>query len=95
MRKIGDTGAKLCVNENWIGSFSLVGWNKTHSWEGDMMPIDGLDFKVEDLSADAVYELEFEYEKGRRLRADIRITKIKPGRIYFEGINPLPEVAVE
>ncbi len=94
-RHLVDPGAKLCVNENWIGSFSLRAWNETHAWEGSIVPMMGLDFKAENLKVDDVHQLDFEYEPGRQIQVDIRITEIKPGRIGFEGVNPLPEATVE
>ena len=94
-RHLVDPGAKLCVNENWIGSFSLRAWNETHAWEGSIVPMKGLDFKAENLKVNDVHKLDFEYEPGRQIQVDIRITEIKPERIGFEGVNPLPEATVE
>ena len=90
-----DAGAELYVNGNWIGPFTLVGDNKTDSWDGNIQPMQGLDFKTEDLHVKDVHQLDFEYKNGRRIREYIRITKVEPGRIYFEGVNPLPEATVE
>ena len=92
---IRDAGAKLYVNGNWINYFTLVGDNKTDSWDGNIQPWQGLDFNTEDLHVDDIHQLDFEYKKGRPIREYIRITKVEPGRIYFEGVNPLPEATVE
>ncbi len=92
---IRDAGAKLYVNGNWINYFSLVGYNKTHSWDGDIQLMQGHNFKTEDLRVKDVYQLDFEYKNGRRIRAYIRITKVEPGRIYFVGLDPLPEATAE
>ena len=34
---IRDAGAKLYVDGNWIGPFSLVGYDKTHSWDASLV----------------------------------------------------------
>ena len=94
-RHLVDPVAKLCVKKNWIGSFSLRAWNETHAWEGSIVPMTGPDFKAENLKVNDVYKLDFEYEPGRHIQVDIRITEIKPGRIGFEGVNPLPEATAE
>ena len=92
---IRDAGAKLYVKGNWIGPFSLIGNNKTHSWDGNIELMQGHNFKTEDLHVKDVHQLEFEYKNGRRIQAYIRITKVEPGRIYFAGLEPLPEATVE